>query len=310
MQTNVAGVQFQRIGKIYDFSYASDLTLKVGDEVLVEGEKGHITARVCILKFEVTSNHRKTPLKSVVRQLSQQQPSQIVESPQILQNVNERVAELKIDMTVIACHKHISSKKIIIFFTAPKRVDFRKLIKILAAQFTLRIELRQVGPRDETKIISGIGICGRQYCCSSFLREFVPVSIKMAKNQNLALNPSQVSGGCGKLLCCLAYEDDVYTSLRTQLPKVGSRVEVIESGMLGTVSGLDVLNQQITVKSSNASDRKRYTFTLEELRMQTAPHKAKKQRPGSRDLQDDWGDDMDINALIHFQKNRAIKKKN
>ena len=196
-----------------------------------------------------------------------------------------KIVELKLDMRVIDVEIQFGGNKAIIFFSAPGRVDFRELVKELASGLKTRVELKQVGARDEAKLAGGLGICGREFCCSSFLREFVPVSIKMAKNQNLALNPSKVSGGCGRLLCCLTYEDDIYTKLRRELLRKGTRVQT-EHEEFGDVLRGDVLNQRMLVELESGEQK---WFALEKLTVVDA-------KAGVDG--DDWAEDLDLENLM------------
>ena len=168
--------------------------------------------------------------------------------------LQEKIVELALDMRIINVEVQFGGNKVIVFFSAPGRVDFRELVKELASGLKTRVELKQVGARDEAKLTGGIGICGREFCCSSWLREFVPVSIKMAKNQNLALNPNKVSGGCGRLLCCLTYEDETYSELRQKLLPKGTMVE-LDDGYTGKVLKGDILNQVLVVELSGGDQR-------------------------------------------------------
>ena len=180
MHINVAGVQFGPTGKIYDFAY-QNLALQVGDEVLVDSEKGNVVARVAILKFESSPSEGERRLKSIIRLASQRDydTGSYPGDDQAKAIAQKHMKDLKLKMQTVACQLQLGSQKIVIYFTSPSRVDFRELVKLLAADFRARIELRQISSRDETKLVGGVGICGRAYCCSSLLREFVPVSIKM-----------------------------------------------------------------------------------------------------------------------------------
>jgi cell fate regulator YaaT (PSP1 superfamily) len=215
-----------------------------------------------------------------------------------MQFTRERADRLRIKMTVLQADVQFGGNKVIVYFSAPGRVDFRDLVKELASGLKARVELKQVGARDEAKLVGGIGICGREFCCSSFLREFVPVSIKMAKNQNLALNPSKVSGGCGRLLCCLTYENDTYTELRRKLPPRGARVRSVEDDVVGDVVKGDVLNQIVVIET-------------DEGRQLTVPVKAieiverKAQAAEDESEADAWGEDIDLAALTHLEAEGA-----
>lgn len=242
----IASVQFRRAGKLYDFSF-KNLTLNVGDHVIVDSEKGPSLAQIKLLKPVPTKGERK--LKGILRRVNTKEltkPARWTDE-EILATTRTKVDDLKLDMRLLKAENQPGSNKIVVYFSSPGRVDFRLLVKDLASLLKARIELKQVGARDETKLLGGIGICGREYCCSSFLREFIPVSIRMAKNQNLALNPSKVSGGCGRLLCCLTYENDVYTELRQTLPPRGAKVRVLDNEKIVQVLRTDLLNQLVEV---------------------------------------------------------------
>lgn len=288
---NIVGVQFRRAGKIYDFA-ADAHDLRVGDEVVVETERGPSLAKVVRLKYAKSENYQDGSLKPIVRRASEKD---IKVSAKLTSDFAEdftktRVRELNLDMKVLKAEIQFGGNKVIIYFSAPGRVDFRELVKALAGGLKARVELKQVGARDETKIVGGIGICGREYCCSSFLREFVPVSIKMAKNQNLALNPTKVSGGCGRLLCCLTYENDLYTELRKLLPPRGTRVRT-QDGSVGHVVKSDLLNQICDIELSPGNNVTAAVNKLEIL---------EKRAPlaGEEDERNEWGEDIDLSQLI------------
>lgn len=293
---NIAGVQFRRAGKIYDFRY-DDIGLTVGDHVVVDTDRGPSLARVVMLKFETESKNADRELKSIARKASKKELEKKpkVEIDEVLKYTKDRIKTLKLDMNILNAEIQFGGNKITVFFTSPGRVDFRELVKDLASGLKARVELKQVGARDETKLIGGTGICGREFCCSSFLREFVPVSIKMAKNQNLALNPNKVSGGCGRLLCCLTYEDDTYTSLRKNIPKKGTKVFIPETGGYGNVLKGDVLNQEVVIENERGQQE---TYALDDLEI------LDKQTPKAKQPQeaDEWGDDIDLDALEQFSK--------
>lgn len=252
---NTVGVQFKRAGKIYDFSY-KDIDLRVGDKVIVETEWGESVGKVVLVGFYTGEEKAKRVLKPIVKKLSKREIHKgfHLTSDEVTRFAKRKIARLKLDMRVLKTEILYGGSRILVFFSSPGRVDFRGLVKDLAGGLKARVELKQVGPRDETKLLGGVGVCGREYCCSSFLREFVPVSIKMAKNQNLALNPTKVSGGCGRLLCCLTYEDENYKDLRLHLPAPGSEVSLIETGEVGIVQKTDLLNQTLLVRLKKGGD--------------------------------------------------------
>ena len=249
---NVVGVQFRRAGRIYDFLTGA-LDLRVGDDVVVDTERGPSLAKVAKVDFALERLFRDKELKSVTRRATEKD---LIEAGRLTTEhcvayTKERVESLELKMTVLQSEVQFGGSKVIIYFSAPGRVDFRDLVKELASGLKARVELKQVGARDEAKLVGGMGICGREFCCSSFLREFVPVSIKMAKNQNLALNPTKVSGGCGRLLCCLTYENDQYKEMRRLLPSRGTAVRSIVDNISGTVVKGDVLNQVVVMEASD-----------------------------------------------------------
>ncbi len=287
--TNIVGVQFRRAGRIYDFS-SNGHDLRVGDDVVVDTERGPSLAKVAIVRFDGAGKD----VKSIIRPASKRDLDETrkLTPEHATAYARGRVDQLKLKMSVLQSDVQFGGNKVVVYFSAPGRVDFRDLVKELATGLKARVELKQVGARDEAKLVGGIGICGREFCCSSFLRDFVPVSIKMAKNQNLALNPSKVSGGCGRLLCCLTYENDLYTELRRKLPPKGTRVRSIEDGITGSVIKGDVLNQVILME---ASDGRYLSVPLKNLEIvdQGAPGQA----PEDESEADAWGEGIDLASL-------------
>ena len=244
---NVIGVQFRRAGRIYDFSTNNE-SLIVGDDVVVETDRGPSLAKVAYVRYVDAAKYAEVQLKPILRKASTKDLDEKgkLTPEKAMSFAREKITKLQLTMRVLKTDVQFGGNKVIIYFSAPGRVDFRELVKELASGLKARVELRQVGARDEAKLVGGVGICGREHCCSCCLREFVPVSIRMAKNQNLALNPSKVSGGCGRLLCCLTYENDFYANMRTKMPPKGSRVKT-KDGRTGEVIGFDILNQAIQV---------------------------------------------------------------
>lgn len=283
---NIVGVQFRRAGKIYDFN-AKNLLLAVGDRVVVETERGPSLAEVKRISYVDSEGRDLEALKPVVRIATKKDIDAAgrLTAEDAERFAREKIKELNLDMRLIGAEIQFGGNKAILFFSAPGRVDFRELVKELASGLKTRVELKQVGARDEAKQIGGIGICGREFCCSSFLREFVPVSIKMAKNQNLALNPSKVSGGCGRLLCCLTYEDETYRALRQRLLPKRTRVR-LPDGTLGDVVKGDILNQTMLIETDQGEQISIAIDKLEVVERGT----------GVQD--DDWGEDLDLGALM------------
>ncbi|GFE58157.1 stage 0 sporulation family protein [Geobacter sp. AOG1] len=248
----IAKIQFYTAGKLYDFN-AGNLDLKPGDRVIVETERGKSIATVVVGPREFEKGAAPEGLKNITRKalpedLEAAARNAIKEKEAhalCLAKINER----GMDMKLVRVEYLFDGSKAIFYFTADGRVDFRELVKDLAHAFHTRIEMRQIGVRDEAKMVGGIGICGRELCCSSFLREFEPVSVKMAKEQNLALNPTKISGQCGRLLCCLSYEYETYCTLKRCLPKCGKRVK--HGNVEGEVVKLGVLDGTVTVRTDD-----------------------------------------------------------
>lgn len=252
---NVVGVQFRRAGKIYHFT-PGDWDLRIGDAVVVDTDRGPSLAEVAtisLLDDGGKQDENLKDLKPIVRKASQKDIDSIDKlKPEYVESfARDALARHDLKIRILKAEVQLGGNKVVVYFSAPGRVDFRELVKDLATGLMARVELKQVGARDEAKLVGGLGICGREFCCSSFLREFVPVSIKMAKNQNLALNPTKVSGGCGRLLCCLTYENDTYTELRRLMPGKGAKVRVIDDGSIASVIKSDLINQLVMVVSDD-----------------------------------------------------------
>ena len=250
----IVRIQFSTAGKLYDFSVGKT-ELKPGDRVIVETERGKSVGQVVAGPLEMDDAALPEGTKQVQRLA---EPSDLaIQAANTLKEKEahkfclNRIKERVMDMKLVKVEYLFDGSKAIFYFTADGRVDFRELVKDLAHAFHTRIEMRQIGVRDESKMVGGIGICGRELCCSSYLREFEPVSVKMAKEQSLALNPSKISGQCGRLLCCLSYEFDTYCSLRKGLPKCGKRVQC--GNVDGEVVKVNVLAGTVTVKNADDS---------------------------------------------------------
>ncbi|MFC2043755.1 stage 0 sporulation family protein [Chloroflexota bacterium] len=245
---NIVGVRFGRAGKVYYFDPA-DIELKVDDYVVVETERGSSLGRVVISSEQVLVSEVKEPLKPVVRKA---EPDDITRAQEfegkereVLVKAGELVDELRLQMKLLSAEYSLDGSRLTIYFSADERVDFRELVRELANRLKLRVELRQIGPREEAKLVGGFGRCGRPLCCMSFLSEFVPVSIRMAKEQGLPLNPMKISGVCGRLLCCLVYENAQYRLMKGKLPKDGKWVSTT-AGM-GKVLGSNPLKGTVSV---------------------------------------------------------------
>ncbi len=261
---NVVGVRFKKAGKIYYFD-PGDLSIQKDSYVIVETVRGVEYGKVVIGPKQVDENDVVLPLKKVLR-IADQKDRLIVEENRAAAKeayavCNEKVTTHQLDMKLVDVEYTFDRNKIIFYFTADGRVDFRELVKDLAAIFRTRIELRQIGVRDEAKMLGGIGPCGRMLCCSTFLGDFEPVSIKMAKDQNLSLNPTKISGLCGRLLCCLKYENDEYESAKKALPDLG---QVIDTPLgSGKVVGVNILGRILQI---NIPELDRVVeYTLDEI---------------------------------------------
>ena len=260
----VVGVRFKKAGKIYYFD-PLDYHLNLDDYVIVETARGIEYGKVAISVQEVGENDVVLPLKKIIR------PAESGDLEKVEENNEEaykafnvgvgKIVEHKLEMKLVDVEYTFDRNKIIFYFTAEGRVDFRNLVKDLASIFRTRIELRQIGVRDEAKMLGGIGPCGRMLCCSTFLGDFEPVSIKMAKDQNLSLNPSKISGLCGRLMCCLKYENDEYEEAKKLMPDIGARIDTPEGP--GKVVGLNLLERLLQV--SLLEEDHVLEYTLEEI---------------------------------------------
>ena len=271
---NVIGVRFENAGKLYFFD-PGELWPTPGDYVLVETSRGVEFGEVVTGIKEIDDSALQSPLKPVVRiataediQHNKDNKEAQKEAYQVCQ---KKIAEHKLDMKLVSVEYTFDNSKILFYFTANGRVDFRSLVKDLAGVFKTRIELRQIGVRDEAKMLGGLGICGRPICCGAFLGDFQPVSIKMAKEQNLSLNPTKISGVCGRLMCCLKYEQDQYEQTRKKMPKVGK--EVITPDGPGVVWELNVIKETVRVRIQKGDSSELKDYPMEEV-----------QRPGAANV--------------------------
>lgn len=274
----VIGVRFRVAGKIYFFS-PGNLEIQQGDYVIVETARGVEYGRVVSGPKEVEEEAVVQPLKSVIRLATEQDEKTEIKNrekeKEAFRICQEKIRKHNLDMKLIDAEYTFDNNKVLFYFTADGRIDFRELVKDLAAVFRTRIELRQIGVRDETKIRGGIGICGRPLCCSTYLSEFAAVSIKMAKEQNLSLNPSKISGVCGRLMCCLTNEEETYEELNSQLPLVGDMVTTPE-GLTGNVHSLSVLRKLVKVIVNLENDEKEIReYKADELKFKPRRKKAK-----------------------------------
>ena len=264
----VVGVRFRSAGKIYYFDPA-ECDMKVGTHVIVETARGVEYGTVMIAPREDADDKVVQPLKSVIRVATKEDEKQERRNKEKEKDAFkiclEKIAKHKLEMKLVEAEYTFDNNKLLFYFTADGRIDFRELVKDLASVFRTRIELRQIGVRDETKILGGIGICGRELCCKSYLSEFAPVSIKMAKEQNLSLNPTKISGVCGRLMCCLKNEEETYEYLNSRLPNIGDTVTTID-GVRGEVQSVNVLRQLVKVIVEVNDEKELREYKVKELK--------------------------------------------
>ncbi len=264
----VVGIRFQQAGKIYYFD-PLDYELETAMHVIVETARGVEMGTVLIAPREVEDDKVVQPLKPVIR-IATDADEKIMErnkerEAEAFVICKEKIAKHGLEMKLVAAEYTFDSNKLLFYFTADGRIDFRELVKDLASVFRTRIELRQIGVRDETKMLGGIGICGRELCCKSYLTDFIPVSIKMAKEQNLSLNPTKISGTCGRLMCCLKNEQETYEYLNSRLPSVGDTVTT-PTGLRGEVSAVSVLRQVVKVIVDNGDEKELQEYSVDALK--------------------------------------------
>ena len=274
--TRVIGVRFRPAGKIYYFA-PGKFHIRQGDKVIVETARGIEFGTVVTGPKEVKDEEVMQPLKSVIRIATEEdkraEEKNREKEKEAFEICLEKIRKHNLDMKLINAEYTFDNNKALFYFTADGRIDFRELVKDLAAVFRTRIELRQIGVRDETKIRGGIGICGRPLCCHTYLSEFAPVSIKMAKEQNLSLNPTKISGVCGRLMCCLTNEEETYEELNSRLPAIGDTVTTNE-GLKGEVQSVSVLRQLVKVVVTLENDEKEIReYKVDELKFR--PRKRK-----------------------------------
>ena len=273
----VIGVRFRTAGKIYFFS-PLDFEVHTGDHVIVETARGVEYGTVVIAPKDIEEDKVIQPLKPVMRVATPEDDAVEAENKnkekEAFKICLEKIRKHGLQMKLIDSEYTFDNNKLLFYFTADGRIDFRELVKDLASVFKTRIELRQIGVRDETKIMGGIGSCGRPLCCHTYLADFAPVSIKMAKEQNLSLNPTKISGVCGRLMCCLKNEEETYEELNSHLPNVGDYVTTPE-GLKGEVSSVSVLRQLVKVIVTNNDEKEIREYKVEELKFKTRRKKEK-----------------------------------
>lgn len=310
----IVGVRFRNAGKVYYFD-PKGYKIKAGDHVIVETARGVEYGTVIGGIREVTDDRVVQPLKAVIRVATQEDDLRAEKSrakeKDAMRICNEKIRKHKLDMKLIDAEYTFDNNKVLFYFTADGRIDFRELVKDLAAVFKMRIELRQIGVRDETKILGGIGICGRVLCCNSFLSEFAPVSIKMAKEQNLSLNPTKISGVCGRLMCCLKNEEDTYEYLNSKLPNIGESVTTID-GVRGEVQSVNVLRQKVKVLVDVGDEKELREYDVRELKFKPKRRKEKggkgeKSEHGERSEKGS-GADRELRELEALEKKEGKSK--
>jgi len=265
---NIVGVRFRKPGKVYFFD-PGQLNILKNQKVIVETTQGLEMGTVVISKREMPEEKIVSPLKKIIRIATskdiQDDDKNREREKEAFRIAQEKIKKYNLDMNLKEVEYKFDNSKILFYFTAEGRIDFRELVKDLAAIFRTRIELRQIGVRDQVKKIGGNGVCGRELCCCSFLENFETVSIKMAKEQNVSLNPAKISGNCGRLMCCLKYEQDVYAEKGARLPKVGAIVKT-PSGE-GTVEGVEILKELVNVKIKNGEDYSYKKFDVKDIKI-------------------------------------------
>lgn len=283
----IIGVRFRNAGKIYYFD-PKKLPVKKGDHVIVETARGIEYGSVVADPRDVTDDQVVQPLKPVIRIANADDHARAQRNKEkekeAFRICLEKIHKHKLEMKLIDTEYTFDNNKVLFYFTADGRIDFRELVKDLASVFKTRIELRQIGVRDETKILGGIGICGRSLCCHTYLSEFAPVSIKMAKEQNLSLNQTKISGVCGRLMCCLKNEQETYEELNKKLPGIGDTV-TLPDGIQGTVQNVNVLRQRVKVVVEVNDEKEIQEFPVNELKFRPRKKKVKVSEKEMRELE-------------------------
>ena len=265
---NVVGVRFRRLGKIYFFN-PQYLILRKGEYVIVETDEGEEIGTIAIPNRTLNNEKMQKDLKKIVRIANERDKKHYEEckkkEAEAFEYCNKKIKEYKLKMNLTDVEFRFNNSKALFYFTADGRIDFRDLVRDLAAVYRIRIEMRQIGVRDEIKRLGGNGVCGRQLCCCSFLSDFETVSIKMAKDQNLSLNPSKISGNCGRLMCCLKYEDEVYQDKMKKLPHIGAIVKTPDG--MGEVESVETLAERIKVKFKNGEDYSKKKYDIKDIKI-------------------------------------------
>ena len=315
---SVIGVRFRNAGKLYYFD-PGQFWPTAGDAVIVETVRGMEYGEVVTGVKEVSDELITPPLKQVIRIATpddaQHQAENRAKEKDAMAMCQKKVEEHKLQMKLVGCEYTFDNSKILFYFTSDKRVDFRSLVKDLASVFHTRIELRQIGVRDEAKMMGGLGLCGRPVCCGAFLGDFQPVSIKMAKEQNLSLNPTKISGVCGRLMCCLKYEEDHYEATRKKMPKVGK--EVITPDGNGIVVDLNILKETVRVRIPKGDNTEVKDYPAEDVqRAQPAPRPPKAEKKAADSARQEKAapedtvesDTPDAESVLEFALDEGISK--
>jgi len=311
----IVGVRFRNTGKIYYFD-PSDFDIEMANHVVVETARGLEMGTVLIPPKEVEDDKVVHPLKPVIRIATDEDEANAKKNREkekdAIRLCKEKILKHELDMKLVGAEYTFDGSKLLFYFTADGRVDFRELVKDLAAVFRTRIELRQIGVRDETKILGGIGICGRELCCKSYLSDFVPVSIKMAKEQNLSLNPTKISGTCGRLMCCLKNEQETYEYLNKRLPSNGDMVTASD-GTKGTVTGVNVLRQTVKVLVDTGDTKELHEYSVDDLSFRSKKRDIKlseEELEELKGLEDNDIPEADKNERRNSNNNRNYDNKN
>ena len=304
----VIGVRFRTAGKIYFFD-PLQFEVNRGDHVIVETARGVEYGTVVSAPKEVEEEKVFQPLKSVLRVATarddEQEKANKEKEKEAFKICLEKIRKHGLEMKLIDVEYTFDNNKVLFYFTAEGRIDFRELVKDLASVFKTRIELRQIGVRDETKILGGMGNCGRPLCCHTHLSEFIPVSIKMAKEQNLSLNPTKISGVCGRLMCCLKHEEETYEELNKSLPHVGDFVHC-DDGAKGEVQSVNVLRQLVKVVIEENDEKEIREYKVEQLRFK---HRHKKEKPDIIDKELEQLEQLEKQDKLEQQENQERKPK-
>ena len=282
----VIGVRFRGGGKVYYFD-ADGIQLKREDQVIVETVRGVEIGTVLLVDKEISDDEVPGPIKKIMRKATEEDVAKakknLEKEKEAYSICNEKIQKRELEMKLVGAEYTFDNNKLIFYFTADGRIDFRELVKDLASVFHTRIELRQIGVRDETKLMGGIGICGRELCCKSYLADFVPVSIKMAKEQNLSLYPTKISGLCGRLMCCLKNEQETYEYLNSRLPSLNDTVTTPD-GIKGVVQSVNVLRQMVRVIIEQGDTKEARDYPVDQLRFKPRKRKVQVTKEEEKEL--------------------------